>query len=377
MKSSWAGKIVLVLVCGVVLFGGLCRGVTTKITRQSTAADLEAGQTEDVIIDSTGTIRLARQAETLDLGGVLEDAWIINELVIAADGTVYIGTSPNGDIIRYHKGKATKIYPAGQENSADSEKLFTNRHIFAMALDSAGRLLAAVSGDGCRLLRFNNLAAGDIEPETIFEPERALYIFDIAVDQTGGIYLATGPEGRIYATNPFGKNPKLIYDAPDNNFLSLAIGKDGFIYAGTDERGLIYKIDPAAQEGVVLYDSDQLEITALLLDDEGNLYAAATSAKAGQEKEAFAGMGTRITAGRPDTKKEPKEPEKPKKPEKESSTLSVANTSDAGDEAKEAAAAQAARGSLPKEAGHIYRIDSNSHYSLLLKSSNCNTIIYL
>ncbi|GAJ15806.1 unnamed protein product, partial [marine sediment metagenome] len=94
--------------------------------------------------------------------------------------------------------------------------------------------------------------------------------------------------------------PQLIYDARDNNILSLAIDKEGFIYAGCDRRGLIYKINPASGRATVLYDSEQEEITSLLFDEQGNLYAAATSAKAVQDQDQFKGITARLS-GRPDT----------------------------------------------------------------------------
>ena len=97
-----------------------------------------------------------------------------------------------------------------------------------MAVDMAGRLLAAVSGDKCALYRFE--ADKIKKPDTIFEPSDARYIFAIAIDGGGNIYLGTGPHGKIYMLDSFGKNPQLLYDSRDKNILSLAAGLDGFIY---------------------------------------------------------------------------------------------------------------------------------------------------
>jgi len=43
----------------------VCLAVTSKVTRHSSSADLLKGQTEDVVIDSKGTLQLGRAAETL------------------------------------------------------------------------------------------------------------------------------------------------------------------------------------------------------------------------------------------------------------------------------------------------------------------------
>jgi hypothetical protein len=274
------------------------------------------GEAEDVVIGSQGTLQLGRAWEALV--GEFEDVWSINSIVVSG-GTVFVGTSPNGGIFKYSLGELTKMYPLesetpkgddgnkepndandanepGDVNVVEAEQYLSNEHIFAMATDIAGRLLAGISGDECKLLRFE---ADKIE--TIFEPNDAKYIFAIATDDKGNIYLGTGPEGKIYRFDPFEPaSSGIVYDSLDKNILSLATGEDGFVYAGSDSRGLIYKINPNTKTAAVLYDSDQPEITALLFGEENGLYAAATSAKVVQAQTAFA---TQLPlAGRPEAK---------------------------------------------------------------------------
>ncbi|MHC4397967.1 MAG: flagellar hook assembly protein FlgD, partial [Planctomycetota bacterium] len=288
-----------------VLFCPACPAVSSKVTRHSTGAVLAKGQIDDVVVGSQGTIQLGRAVETL--AEEFEDVWSINS-VVASGGTIFIGTSPNGGIYKYSLGKLTKIYPvtkSAQEgtnpleaqenkeiksvsepndaNAVEIERYLENEHIFAMATDVSGRLLAGISGSKCQLMRFK---ADKIE--VIFEPKDAKYIFAIAIGANGDIYLGTGPEGKVYKLDSFGKNPQLIYDSTDKNILSLAIGEGGLVFAGSDSRGLIYKIDPKSKTATVLYDSDQDEITALALLDQGHLYAAATSAKITKAEKDFA-----------------------------------------------------------------------------------------
>jgi hypothetical protein len=277
--------------------------VTSKITRHSSSAELMKGQAEGIVIDSKGTIQLGRSAERLVEN--FEDVWSINTIVVSG-GTVYLGTSPNGGIYKYSLGKLTKIYPQESQkkenaqqdrkipsdvnepedvNTVKADEYLANEHIFAMATDVAGRLLAGTSGDKCVLMR---LKADEME--TVFEPNDAKYIFAIDIDDSGNIYLGTGPQGKVYRLNSFGKKAELIYDSRDKNILSLATGADGFVYAGSDSRGLVYRIDPRTKTATVLYDSDQPEITALLFTDteEGDLYAAATSAEIAKAEKRFA-----------------------------------------------------------------------------------------
>jgi hypothetical protein len=272
------------------------------------------GEAEDVVISSRGTFQLGRAWEALV--EEFEDVWSINSIVVSG-GTIFFGTSPNGGIYKYSLGELTKIYPVeletestsqelepndandanepGDANVVEAEQYLSNEHIFVMATDVAGRLLAGISGDKCKLVRFEVDKA-----ETIFEPNEAKYIFAIALDDKGDIYLGTGPEGKVYRFDPFDPDSSgVVYDSLDKNILSLAIGEDGFVYAGSDGRGLIYRINPEAKTATVLYDSGQPEITALLFSDEGEVYAAGTSAKVVQAQTEFASQLP--SAGRPET----------------------------------------------------------------------------
>ncbi|MHC4334713.1 MAG: hypothetical protein ACYSUV_13340 [Planctomycetota bacterium] len=344
--------------------------VSSKITHHRSSADLLKGQVKDVVIGSKGTLQLGRAWETPV--EAFEDVWSINNIVVSG-GTVFIGTSPNGGIFKYSLGELTKIYPpesdepepSGSEpeqgddapepndsNTVEAEEHLANEHIFAMATDVAGRLLAGISGKECKLLRFE---AG--KTETIFEPNDAKYIFAIASDDKGNIYLGTGPEGKIYRFDPFSPGSAgVVYDSSDKNILSLAIGDDGFVYAGSDNRGLVYKINPRTARATVLYDSDQPEITALLLGEEHVLYAAATSAEIAQAETKFARRMP--PAGRPELKTEAK---KSSSEGQGGRKLQIPNTnkSSKGKSAKGKAAIP--KPPKPGKASHIYKISSDGY----------------
>jgi hypothetical protein len=357
----------------------VCLGVTSKVTRHNSSADLSAGKTKDVVVGSKGTLELGRASEVLV--DKFEDVWSINSIVVNG-GTIFVGTSPNGGLYEYSLGKLTKIYPLkpqekektekrgknpadanepndvnepGDPNVVKAEQHLSNEHIFAMATDVSGRLLAGISGRKCALCR---LEMGKLE--TVFEPNDAndaKYVFAIALDKSGNIYLGTGPKGKVYMLDSFGKQPQVIYTSTDKNILSLAVKQDGFIYAGSDSRGLVYKIDPRTKTAAVLYDSEQEEITSLLFlkDSAGgaeNLYAAATLA---QITAAGAELAPQISLpGRP-------EPAPEKKGEKTGHgggglQLKVANTKKDSEEKPPPVRPQPGKEAKPEKASYIYKI---------------------
>jgi len=409
LSAGLAALLCLVLSWGLLTASSACLAVSSKVIRHTSSSDLLKGRTEKVVIGSRGTIQLGRAAESTICDFRLpnvdpsvrrrvthltienrkskienpSDVWSINSIVVSG-GTVYFGTSPNGGIYKYNLNKLTKIYPADTERAQsrkkqehpekaeagdiEAEEYLSNEHIFAMATDVAGRLLAGISGTRCRLCRLE----GE-KMETIFEPEDAKYIFALALDDGGNIYLGTGPEGKIYKLNSLGKKPQLIYDSRDKNILSLAIGRDGYIYAGSDSRGLVYKINTRNKKVTVLYDSDQPEITALIsiLDTRSSildtrresriqnpessiLYAAATSAKIVQTQTQFAASTFGGTSpGRPEAEEKSAESASETQGDRK---LEIANTQVAS-EAKPATGPPPVRkGTKPLGASHIYKI---------------------
>ena len=357
-----------VLLC--LILGPACLAVSSKVTRHTKSSDLLKGRTENVVIGSRGTIQLGRSAKPLiKKFGEFEDVWSINCIVVSG-GTVYFGTSPNGGIYKYSLNKLTKIYPLEEDQTPSRKKQndanesfsgmveieahLSNEHIFAMATDVSGRLLAGISGKKCRLCRFEAK-----KMETVFEPNDAKYIFAIAIDDGGNIYLGTGPEGKIYRLNPLGKKPRLVYDSRDKNILSLAIGQDGCIYAGSDSRGLVYKIDPRTEKATVVYDSEQPEITALSFTEScksnGPLYAAATSAKIVQTQTQFAASSYGgPPAGRPEAQEN--EDDKSAGQDKGGRKLEIANTQKPVSSKPSQAPPSALKGTKPSQASHIYKI---------------------
>ena len=270
--------------------------VTSQVHRHSSEEDLSKGKVEQLVINSRGTVQLGRSAEVLV--DDFDSVWSINS-ILANGSTIYFSTSPNGGIYRYSFGALTKIYPgkatqadeppeATDPNDKKEPDELTNEHVFALATDMAGRLLAGFSGPECQLCRFSTSGM-----EVIFKPKEANYIFSVVLDEAGNIYVATGPKGKVHRLDPLGKTAQLVYTSRDKNILSLAAGPDGFVYAGSDDRGLVYRLNPRDQSAKVLYDSAKPEIVSLLFDNTAqqttrDMFAIATSAEVVKVQREFA-----------------------------------------------------------------------------------------
>jgi hypothetical protein len=124
------------------------------------------------------------------------------------------------------------------------------------------------------------------------------YIWDLALDKAGNLYVATGDHGEIFKVTPKGEHA-VFFKSDDTHIRVLALdyrgndnqGKDvqGNLIAGTDGSGLVYRISPAG-EGFVLYSAPKKEITALAIDRAGNIYAAGVGEKRASAAASSAGI---------------------------------------------------------------------------------------
>ncbi len=103
------------------------------------------------------------------------------------------------------------------------------------------------------------------------------YVWNLVLDKSGNLYVATGDHGEIYKVTPKGEH-SVFFKSDDTHIRVLALDGQGNVIAGTDGSGLVYRISPAG-EGFVLYSAPKKEITALALDRAGNIYAAGVGEK--------------------------------------------------------------------------------------------------
>ncbi len=174
----------------------------------------------------------------------------VQALQTAPGGVIYAATAPDGKVYKLEhrssgKSKATK---------SESDSATTPEKDSKPALDPAWT--SSVS----------------------FEPATK-YIWDLALDHAGNLYVATGDHGEIFKVTAKGEH-SVFFKSDETHIRVLAFDAQSNLIAGSDGSGLIYRISPAG-EGFVLYSAPKKEITALALDRSGNIYAAAVGEKRG------------------------------------------------------------------------------------------------
>ena len=176
----------------------------------------------------------------------------VQTLEVAPGGVIYAATAPDGKVYRLERRRPEKT---GERKTAekDSEKE-----------------------------KSDDAAKPTLDPSwtsSVYFAPGTKYIWDLALDKAGDLFVATGDHGEIYKVGTTGDHT-LFFKSDETHIRVLAIDAHGNLIAGTDGSGLVYRISPTG-EAFVLYSAPKKEITALALDREGNIYAAGAGERKG------------------------------------------------------------------------------------------------
>jgi sugar lactone lactonase YvrE len=178
----------------------------------------------------------------------------VQALVAAKNGAVYAATSPDGKVYRLAAAP-------GAASGAPS---------LSKAAKGGSKEAASIASSG------NSPSKNSWSASVYFDPG-AKYIWDLALDSAGDLYVATGDHGEIYKVNANGQH-SLFFKSDEVHIRVLALDPKGNLIAGSDGSGLIYRIAPNG-DAFVLYSAPKKEITALAIDGAGNIYAAGAGEK--------------------------------------------------------------------------------------------------
>jgi sugar lactone lactonase YvrE len=261
---------------GVLELAPAFRAVTTT---PSTYIWAVASDAEGNLLAATGApARVYRITPQGQLSTLLQPSELeVQAIAVARDGTIYAATSPDGKIYRIQRKAPPTSHPGTPRKAEKSYAAQTT----AVAADSPAAEAPKLELDPAYTA-------------TVFFEPRTKYIWALALDAQGRLYIATGDRGEIYRVEPNGSG-SVFFKSDEAHIRSITFDKAGNLIAGSDGSGLVYRISPAG-EAFVLYSAPKKEITALALDREGNIYAAAAG-----DKHANASVPSSANAAPPNT----------------------------------------------------------------------------
>lgn len=250
-----------------------CVGVAqgTHLWTQSSFDDLEKGQPKQVAIASDG--RLLSGPELKEV--LTTPSTFVWSVAAGSGGAAFLGTGSPATLLRVQPdGKSTTLFET-KDLSVQVVRTSKDGWVYAATLPSA------------KVYRFRVDATDKKNDETaqlVFDPskteEKPKYIWDMAFDAEGRLYLAAGVPAGIYRINPAepAAKPELFFKSDEPNIRAIAFDSQGNLIAGSEGSGLVYRIDKQGK-GFILYDAPKREITAVAVDSDGTIYAANTGEK--------------------------------------------------------------------------------------------------
>jgi hypothetical protein len=199
----------------------------------------------------------------------------VQAVEVGPGGVIYAGTAPDGKVYKIERKPGKTEAP--KPNSAKTE-----------AAKGAEKGDKGAEKDKDKDKEATKPTLDPSWGSSIYFAPGTKYIWDLALDKAGNLYVATGDHGEIYKVTAKGEH-SLFFKSDETHIRTIALDAQGNVIAGSDGSGLVYRISPAG-EGFVLYSAPKKEITALALDHAGNIYAAGVG-----EKRAV--PGGNVTAG--------------------------------------------------------------------------------
>jgi len=252
-SRKWA----LAAILPALLVPGAAQAIRTR-TWTETPGELRRGQAEGVAVTSQGLLflapRLSRIGTEFRAGGAAH-VWAATT---DARGNVFLGTGPEGRIV--------KIAPSGA-----ASVLFTAPEPMVTALLALpdGVLLAATAPAG-KIYRVRADGSGEVWSET---GER--YVWSLARAADGTLFAGTGDNGLVLQIGASGKGEPL-FDSDESHIRTLALLPDGELVAGGAGRGLLYRIGRKGS-GKVIYDGAMPEVVSAVIGPDGSVFAGLIS----------------------------------------------------------------------------------------------------
>ena len=190
---------------------------------------------------------------------------------VLADGVRFWKADSRNDFLS-GETEGISILPDESLALAPEVKTFSEtgvHFIWAMAEDGRGGIYLASGHDG---LVLHLDAAGDTSVVyDALEPE----VMALAVAPNGDLFVGASPEGCVYRL-PGGKGPAENYFDPDEKYIwKILPGPDGALYVSTGYKGTVYKVT-GPQQGKAILRSEETHIIALTFDRNGNLLAGSS-----------------------------------------------------------------------------------------------------
>jgi hypothetical protein len=271
-------RVVTASLLALIIYPHVLPAQGTRLWVQSRYEDFEKGQPLSTAISSRGYLESGPALRSV----LLTPSTYIWAVASDSQGNAYIGTGSPATVL--------KVTPTGT-----STKLFTTKELTVQTVRVGpdGSIYAAtVPGGKVYRIKPGQTGLDETTAQVVFDAatvhppdaakpgDPAHYIWDLAFDAQGALYIATGGPAAIYRVDLSKETPQaeLFFQSDEQHIRCLLFEPNGDLIAGSDGGGLVYRIGKD-RKGLVIYDAPKREVTALARSADGRLYVAAVGEK--------------------------------------------------------------------------------------------------
>jgi hypothetical protein len=271
-------RVVTAILLALILYPHVIQAQGTRLWAQSRYEEFEKGQPQNIAIASRGYLEAGPALRSI----LLTPSTYIWAVASDSQGNAYVATGSPATVL--------KVTPAGV-----STKLFSTKELTVQAVRVGpdGSVYAAtVPGGKVYRIKPGQSGLDETTATVVFDSsvsarnagpakqDQARYIWDLAFDAQGALYVAAGGPAAIYRVDVSKDNPhaEVYFESDEQHIRCLLFEPNGNLIAGTDGGGLVYRIGKD-RKGLVIYDAPKREVTALAESADGHLYVAAVGEK--------------------------------------------------------------------------------------------------
>src|SRR5580658_5372156 len=263
----------------LVVYPHLLLAQGTRLWVQSRYEDFEKGQPESASIASPGFLEAGPTLRSV----LLTPSTYIWDVASDQQGNAYVATGSPATVLKVSPdGASTKLFTS-KDLTVQTVKVGPDGSVYAATVPGGKvyRIKPGQSGLDERTATLVFDAATMTHTAAAAKPaDQARYIWDLAFDAQGALYIAAGGPAAIYRVDVKADSPhaELFFESDEQHIRCLLFEPNGNLIAGSDGGGLVYRIGKD-RKGMVIYDAPKREVTALAESADGRLYVASVGEK--------------------------------------------------------------------------------------------------
>src|SRR5271163_655030 len=263
----------------LVVYPHLLLAQGTRLWVQSRYEEFEKGQPESTSIASPGFLEAGPTLRSV----FLTPSTYIWDVASDQQGNAYVATGSPATVLKVSPdGASTKLFTS-KDLTVQTVKVGPDGSVYAATVPGGKvyRIKPGQSGldDSTATVVFD--AATVAHTSASAKPaDQARYIWDLAFDAQGALYIAAGGPAAIYRVDvkTDSPHPEVYFESDEQHIRCLLFEPNGNLIAGSDGGGLVYRIGKD-RKGMVIYDAPKREVTALAQSADGRLYVASVGEK--------------------------------------------------------------------------------------------------